>query len=544
MLLQALLYDGGTSYTATFLVYSADGLAQYEDATSYFDIYIASIPNSPTHYLNAKLKSLSPAMCSHPCFIIRLIVQNAGGQYVFDKYTERYCQSTCCDVPRGITSSQDSLSTSGDDSPVNPDSPKQPSRPTTDCGNPLIRIISQFSCKDLFSGNYYGDPATVYSGSATFNYTKISSIQGRIVRRPADIQRTISYNCKLQRSESFVPYLLEGYDMLPAWKMAEIEGQLHADHIWVDDYVVYKEYQFAGGVNFAKVQGALGCDEVFKLSTTLQDCTIRQTFGCDTCEVLNNYFLIPNGYSGDGWFYDENGQFIASVYDGEGSSPFVLGLLDWLRNQQGITGVTDIDVSGFDCEIYALVQITSNGGYVPTTLYYDSPTARNRIFLLRLEDVTDICGYTGNNPCAKPVNDTVIISDFVCNTPVNDTVIITEVTPTDLTITDYGAWIIDGGGTTASVYAGQVSMDIKSVNTTTITGVAGETVYLTNEVIGVISADGRPDTSVLLNEANGLPADVFMVVNSNGTIMFTGATILTDDNEATIEYTGLVYNTQ
>src|SRR5690606_5402149 len=112
------------------------------------------------------------------------------------------------------------------------------------CGEKLVRLISRFPCYDAFTGEYYAIPDDVIGGSADFAYTKVTSIRGRFVQRPREIVRQISYNCKLQRSESARQFLLEGYDIFPAWKMDEIEGQLHAPYLWVETEYQYKEVQF------------------------------------------------------------------------------------------------------------------------------------------------------------------------------------------------------------------------------------------------------------------------------------------------------------
>src|SRR5690606_41240905 len=51
-----------------------------------------------------------------------------------------------------------------------------------------------------FSRDWSSDVCS--SDLADFAYTKVTSIRGRFVQRPREIVRQISYNCKLQRSES------------------------------------------------------------------------------------------------------------------------------------------------------------------------------------------------------------------------------------------------------------------------------------------------------------------------------------------------------
>ena len=129
-------------------------------------------------------------MCAHKCFLIHAVVTQNGGIAVFDKYTERYCQANCCNVASGITYSQDLLlGGGGDTTSLKPPVAAAPQLPVSDCGDPLIRIISTFDCMDEFNGVYYAIPdnGNVLSGSASFGYTKITSCKGRIVQRPREI---------------------------------------------------------------------------------------------------------------------------------------------------------------------------------------------------------------------------------------------------------------------------------------------------------------------------------------------------------------------
>lgn len=524
MQLQGRVYNGSGSYTLALYVYSADGLTQYENATTYFDYYFAKMPNG-THFFNARLKSFTPAMCAHKCFIIRAVVSQ-GGKVLFDKYTERYCQSSCCDVARGVTYSQDSLSAT----PV-PSAPVVPAGTpvTSECGEPLIRIISQSDCEDVFSGEFYGIPGTVLSGSASFGYTKVTSCKGRIVRRPLEIKREISYNCKLQSSESAALYLLEGFEYFPAWKMAEIEAQLHASHIWVDDYKTYREYQYEGGIPFRQIHD---CYELFKLETVVQDCTKRQVFGCADCAPASGaFFAIPEAYEG-GAFYNESGMLIAQDYD---------ELLVWLASQDGIVSVEDVDVETLSCPMYAAVGI-SGGSYLPTAIYYDKVNPRNRVFAHYASSADSLCDVNGGIACRKPVNDEVIIEAFVCNTPAHDTVIIEAVMPDAVPVYGFGSWVIDGGATAATVIANELSLDI-SVTNSSIIAEEGTEYSFSGEIIATIAAGGRPTVMRILDHNNNgdIPAGMLLLVEPSGAIRFVGTITITTENEAAITLENLNY---
>lgn len=539
--LQGLLYNASnSSATITLYVYSPDGLTQYENATSYFDYYLAVYNNQK--YFNVRLTNFSPAMCTYKCWIIRAVVVQ-DGMTIFDKWTQRYCNTNCCNVASGVIFAEENVITEGDNPQIDPDAPVTPQ--TNACGQQLIRLSTWFSCVDNFTGNIFADPATIISsqGETNWNYAINSTFRGRIVPRPRTITREISYNCRLQKAESAKMFLFEGFEYFPAWKMTEIEGQLHSDNIYVDDFVSFRSFTWDGGEAFNKVQNARDCDEVFKLSVNIRECIIRQFFGCaQDCTQQTTYFIIPEGYQ-SGSFYGESGELIATVYEGTSTSPAQTGLLDWFRNQNGVISVTDIDVSSFDCEMYALFSVEALG-YIPSSIYFDSPIPRNRVYSLGLSDVTDICGYTGEIPCDTPVSGAVVVGDVDCATPVNGTVVVGDVAADDVPINGYGAWVDQIASHTAQVYSSQGTFSLDVLNNTTVFGNIGEDISFANEIIGTISQDGRPSIARVLDSTNNsaITDDSIIVVNTDGSITYTGTFTFIADNEVNLVFNNLVYN--
>lgn len=540
MQLQGLLFGGAAPYTVTLYLYSADGLTNYATITSSFDIYTAKATNG-TDFFNAKLKSFTDDMCFYKCFVINAVV-TSGGLTIFDKWTERYCQQDCCETVSGIIYSQDGF--------VEPEETTEPPRTNqpivSTCGDPLIRIISRFECIDNFTGEFYGTPVQVFSGAASWQYTKITSIKGRIVPRPRDLRREISYNCRLQRAETEDVYFLEGFEMFPAWKVKEIEGQLLANRLWVDDYISQTEYIFRGGQPFNKVSGAYSCTELFKLETNLFGCIQRQIFGCTELCVgtSTGFIIIPASYN-DGGFYDENGLLIATVLDGNSVSPYAAGLIQWLLSQNGITGVTNVNIAGYTCEdyTYAILQIDAlPTAYIPTFIYMDSPVNLNRLYTIITNDTDVLCDYIGENPCSTPTNGTVLFELLACATPTNGTVLFELITADELTITNYGSWTAAAApDTEAFVYGNQVSFSIETTNATII-GAIGEDYSLGGETIASISALGRPSQQVVLNENNSnVPAGVTIMISPSGAIAVTGTFTLTVDDEITLDFDNIVY---
>jgi hypothetical protein len=532
LMLQGSMSAGGGSYSIQVDVMSANGLTVYENATSYFEYYFAVNPINGNHFFNARLKSFAPSMCSHACYILRVKVTR-DGNVVFDKYTERYCQSTCCDLARDITVSQSAIvptvGSGSTDTPVT-SYPKQ-----TECGDPLITITSRFDCYDKFTGEYYGNPPVVISGSASFTYYKFSNIRGRIVKRPREITREYSMNCRLQLVESKPVYLLEGYEYFPPWKMEEIEGQLHATEIYVEG----KRYEYSGGSPFKQLHN---CREVFKLETTLEQCLTRQLFGCpDPCDSGTNYdgmaamFVIPEGYQGGG-FFNESKVLIADDYE---------QLLTYIRSMDGMTGLNDIDLSGLDCNVYKAFSISGNG-YLPGSFYYDSPTGGNRVYGTVLNSVDDICRNYAP-ACAKPVLvvDDVVIEDQPCVAPELGEAIIEEMLILTANVDGYGDWEVIEADTEVTVADGIVTLALKVI-TDTITedpDNPGVNLFIGNPVIAVLGAAARPAQDVFLNDTNSaLPDGALLHISTHGLVRYVGYTTAVSDDDVTIQLTNIHYD--
>lgn len=552
MYLQGLLYGGNGNYTLKLYVYSADGVAQYEDATSYFDYYFGKMPGGQ-HYFNARLRAYSPAMCAHDCYIIRAQVTSDNGltsQVIFDKYTERYCQNDCCDTARNISFEQTGFSpdiiggdpadpTTADPTGIGIPSDLPASLPTGMCGEPLIRLISKFDCIDNFTGEFFGSPDTIFGGMGTpFEYRKVTTLRGRIVRRPREITRELSYNCRLQRSESTAQYLLEGYEYFPPWKMYEIEGQMHANHIYVDDFNTIKEYQFAGGATFSQVNK---CFELFKLQTALEDCTQRQIFGCGTgCDDATNpdgsqlIFAIPATYRG-GAFYDEQKQLVANDYD---------GLLVYFRSKNSVTDVQDVDTSGMSCTVYKVFSVTA-GGYIPGSFYYDERTASHRVFGTVVSDIDELCAEVVPQ-CSQPEQGVFAVEEVICAVPVSGSLSTETITTETVTVNGYGDWVKDSGATGAEVYYNEVRLDIKVDNSeiTEDPENPGAPISILNDIIGVVGSGARPAAIAVLDSVNNstLPVGAVLTIDTNGIIRYTGDVTDSDSSGVTIELTNILYN--
>lgn len=534
---------------------SPDGLVEYEVITGYFSIYYFEFNGK--YYFNLRLNRFSPEMCIKKCWIIEIEIFTDTLGTAFDKYTQRYCTATCCEVASGVQFEQDAILVTPDISrPTNPVlSPYQ-----DECGDKLVRLISRFPCYNAFADEFYGTPDVVIGGNpASFELTKVTTLRGRFVRRPREIVRQVSYNCKLQRAESAREYLLESYDIFPAWKMEDIENQLHAPYIWVEDYPSYKEYQFAGGTVFSKPDGARDCTEVFKLSANFQDCVTRQTFGCDApCNNTNyagysTFFIVPENYQG-GNFYDDSKTLVASD---------IYSLADWFMSQEGIYSADVLFTddapspalsplpSPLSCPIDYVIGIKAYPNtYIPTSLYFDKPVGLNKIYQSNFEQVSEICDLS-TPTCATPVLGSVSDVPQNCATPVLGTVTDIVITPIVLDMIQYTPmgweYVITGSpampeDTNAVVYENQVTFSIK-VRNTAYAGIDDDET-LSGEIIGIIGVGGRPAETVFLNSSNNgnLTADQFITIDPNGLITYTGyPTSVNLGSYAEIQLTDLIF---
>lgn len=504
-------------------VYSADGTTQLQEVTTYFEYYFFFVGN--VVYFNLRLKSFAPIMCAQECYILRVRVYETDGiGYLFDKYTERYCQASCCDIPRGVIFSQDPIPTGEpplfDEPPITP-----ATAPTTECGEPLLRLITWFECYDNFTGDYYGLPTTTISGTATFRFRKISNFVGKIGRMPREISIERSQNCTLQRIQSAAQYQLQGWQWFPPWKMTEIEHQLHAPTIWVNDYKTDEPYVFNGGTIFER---ANACVDLYKLVATLEKCPVRQIFGCnEPCEAYGMSFGLTESYEG-GSFYDENRNLIATDYE---------GLLNWYRTRDGVTDVIDqlynSPVTSPLCEDMFGMFTVIGTGYIPTFFYYDEILPGNRVYGIRVsdEDLQILCHDVS---CPRPVVEEYYVESVECTTPNVTEYYVADVPSEDVTYADYGDWVTDTGSLTIS--EGTARFAIRTTNSEYPITSPWEKPYVT-QVFAVIGEAARPEFDTVVN----IDADTVVSIQTNGFVQYFGQVTEADLVNAIIDI-DITYN--
>jgi len=275
ILLQALIQTGTTGFAAaitmTIKVLKPDGTF-LEDATAYFDIvsFDNAIGTTNYQYANIRCNRYSPAMVANVCFILEITnpVYPTG---TYHKYTQKYQLINSLIYPALIDITQEG-------SGFNVASLCSDENTNGSC-NPLIKILAQFDCLDAYTGDYYGN-STAWLGTAGvtefFPFVRFSWLQGYVNKLPTAVKRTVSVNCRTQRTERTNKYLLSSFVSFPLWKMEEIEGMMLANHLFVGD----KEYQSEGGTPFEQAGKPINCHYAYKLGMELQDCFQWQTFGC------------------------------------------------------------------------------------------------------------------------------------------------------------------------------------------------------------------------------------------------------------------------
>lgn len=541
LMLQGWFPKGSGNYEIIVQTLSADGLTVYETSTSNFQSYFFNNPITQQHTFNLQLKAFTTQMCVRACWILHVVVlDSTTGGVVFDKYTERYCMSTCCDRARDITIDDEGINIikmidgfavePNFDEGLAPVLPPIISEKLTECGDPLITLRSRAACMDM-DGNYYPIPSSTISGSATWGYEKVTNMRGKIAKRPRSIERTYSYNCRLQRVESQRVYLFEGYEYFPAWAADEIETQLSGSEIYVDDV----RYEYNGGEPFTM---ASECKDIFRLKTELSDCVQRQVLGCNPDCAPSNFdgaqkmYVIPSAYQ-DGYFYDENKQLIAQDYD---------ELLAYFRGLDGAYSVNELATSPLSCEVFAAFSLNSYG-YVPNSFYYDTPINGNRVYAIQLDSIDEICPTYGQT-CTAPDVSYYWVEEQICDDPVITYWWVEEDTSEVIVISGFGDWSNDGtsGGT---IDGGVATITIGVGNPLLVTDPDSPAapVFVAGDIIALIGANGRPSITLTFDSSNSpLTDDNMMTIDPDGFVRWFGEATEVLPDQAKVNVVNLIYS--
>lgn len=552
MVLQGIVGTApGNVYNMAIFVYSANGNTLYEDATAYFEYYFAQMPDG-RRYFNARLKSYSPAMCAHACYILNVQVTKSTGGLLFNKWTERWCIANCCDVVRGISFTQDSYLSMAQglvltNGPVTPDTlggggPIQTGNdggpPANECGERYITIASYFDCYDKFTGDFYGDPKEVYSGTASFRLVKITNIKGSIRKLPRNIQREYSLNCRLQQVQSAKQYEVEGYEFFPAWKMEEIESQFHASHIVIENYNGISKYaEYSGGTPFEAIKLTSSCNSYYKLNTVMNDCEVTQIFGCkDKCSTEGAApmgFVVPATMQTQG-YYTENRQYIGDTPE---------ALIQYYLSQPGVTGIEELDADDYDCDFTTAFIV--HGTTVPASFYVNAALPANRIFGQSEESLATLCQQV--TPACMPASiGAIILNESNCTATTIGSISLTDMPQEELYITGWGDWDVYDANTEAlrSQATVRIDIEVENENYTYDDEDPEATIpFINGEIIGYISQSVWPATAVIFTTANNasLPVDATLVIQTDGKLFYSGPVTAADLDKSIISLNQLTY---
>lgn len=513
-----LWFNGSGSYDMVIQLMSADGVTVLEeDISDYCSIYFFTNPITGKHSFNVRLNSFSPAMCVHKCYVLHVVVGWNGTEY-FNAYSERYCQVDCCDYARGISTTQSGLAITPDnDTPTTTTGSK-----TSECGDVYITLRTYMDCYDAQTGEYYATPDDILMGDASFTYQKVTNFQGVIQQVPREIERTYSLNCRLQKTQSQRLYELKSIKTaFPAWKMNEIENQLHAQYIYVED----ERYEFNGGTAFDRIKIPGDCATYFRLVTTLNDCSIYQIFGCgDNCNTTGSSFaafVVPE--SGD--FYNEARTYIGNTAE---------EVYNYYSNLPNVQDLQIIDPNDYDCE-FSFGFVIYYNGFVPNSFYAGGVMQSNRVYGMTESELEDVCTRI-EVPCSSAEIGVITTSEQTCDTPSIGTITNESYTEIMVGVYPVNDWV-DNGDTGAVLSNGVLRLSIDLSNTNYPYSGSPATLPGINEIIATIDEAGRPAVNI-----NFSTDDYILVVTPEGNIIYQGYPTSATGTESEILIPAIIYN--
>lgn len=397
-------------------------------------------------------------------------------------------------------------------------------RPTDNCGKPVMKLEAYSDCQeDNFTNNYYGngdiiDRSDGFGG--TIQFSKSTNIHVSISRIPRKIERTVSYFCRTQKVRSSKTWDIQGMDMYPAWKMDEIEGMLQAETIVADG----QEVVYRGG-DPAFTQIVNGCTGRFKMRLTFEECAKQQIYGCNSdCVKKDKYINVTDGiFNTDlsmATFYDSNKVKIASSYD---------GFKAWLRNQDGVTDVQEVDNSDMKCASYKVLKIS--GGDALSAIYYAVKTnPNNKIYIRAVEGINELCNGQDSTLCATPILGIPELYEITCDAVVYGTPELYYMGQ-ECEIIPMNGWVQGSGETSVKAGIDSTKVSLSLTNPNFIGNSGGQQTLIFNE----LNNSATPMCTVTLPSGIGATINevkINNVVLSSGSYTFddiTGKVTIVDE---------------
>lgn len=523
--------NASTSSPPAFQVYlfSADGLTDYGDITSYFQYYYGTNTQGK-QYFAARLKSFAPDMCVYQCWILRVFINGH-----FDYFTERYCSPDCCQEATSVTINNEDFvrgNTTSSGDVVTEVTAQTQSFNTNPCGVTYMQFEIFSDCYNAFTRHMYRPVGTIFAGTS-FNYKEILSINAVLRTTPTTITRDYSMNCRLQRVQKIDQWQLQGKELFPEAIAFELQNWFTNQYIFIDG----TRYELATSEIFETVVFPHNCTPMYRLNMTLQGCNVKQIFGCgDKCADNSKAFVFGGNVDGDG-YWTENKNYVGSTCE---------DLQTYFLSQTGITSATILDPDDYGCEFECGILVEAlPDAYLPTSVYKGGVFPANRVFGISAESLADICTVV------TPLCDTPVIGDVtnaasVCDTPVIGDITNEDIPAESVYITGTTEWIAQdiGTNTVASRAQGTVTASLKVFNSS-ITYDSSDPDATIPEVsvqIGYISQSAWPqfDKQIVSNPVLDALGAV-MMIQANGAIIYAGQVTSADLTGSTIDIPNFIY---
>lgn len=512
-----------STYTATINTCDASGEFIADD-TANFDSYLGSfmIGGATYYFINIRCNSISAAMIGNACFTLNIVI-NDGSSDVFNKYTQAYilqgAAATGTVYVPGVYIDDGFEETLLDNCVVGANS--------ANCNVPYVKFKSTFDCFDSFLGEYYAEGAVISGvGIYPFAFYRASWLEARIKKLTTEISRTVSLNCRTQKTARTKKYQLVGANkVFSQWKVDEIENMMLGNHLYVDDV----EYQSEGGTIFEQFGRPFNCQYRFKLTMPLQDCYEWQIHGCvQTCEDLAYYYLFPTEFAR---IYNDQQQSVATDLE---------TLEIFFQSMPGYKSISNLPFL-LPCPVYALMRVISTG-VLPKYLYVDEVVPANRIFPKQLPlttlDLTSLCnGITNNNQVTPPDVGDIESQDINVPVPVIGDIESQNANEYILSFTVGTDWATAFATTSAVNYAGTVNLNLALVTTAFSSP-------FTSADIGDISTYGQPISTVTIygNDNPNMPPNSVLVINTDGSVKYTGDATSINGNNYYLELYNIEYS--
>lgn len=511
--LEVIAYDGKTG-------------ASLGNISSSFTLFIG-VDGNGKNYFNLRLDQFPNAICE-TCFFLRIKL-TTGLITVFLSYTDLYCVTECCAIPKGVVFTEGGVT-------IPTDPPIDAGGGVTSgnanllydvCGLPYLYLESRFNCYDRFTGYWYGDPKTSIKGSA-FIFKKVAIIRGTMRPLARVSERITSEFCRIQKVTTSRQYDVQSFDKLAAWRKDEIEDMLCAPEIYVNNVkVVYG----AGDPAFIKLYPKV-INSLWRFQIKVSDCPVWQIFGCNTCDIQPVMYYGLKKSSGQ--YYTESGQLIATSYD---------ELTNYFYQLPGVTMVNDLDTSSVSGPVYKVFSVEATDlAILPEYLYVDSPLRINKVYGRDLgstdPDLNSLFGYTG---CVAPIVGEITFYTEGCDAPQLGTITFADDTPITGTITaNTPPFGFISGSVVRTGPAAVLSIDVYDADH----AAAGEgDIAYGDAIIGFISSDVRPTATRYLTHADNssIPDGSSVTIQADGTVMYSGFNTGAYETFAEITLTDLNY---